>query len=91
MDSQTCIECRGKCCGYVSIEIDEPTNKEDMDDIRWYLMHKNVNVYIDEDRDWFVEFQTPCEGFDRERCEIYDDRPKICRDHGKDHQRYGIT
>ncbi len=78
-----CNECGGKCCEYVAIEIDKPTSKSDYDNVRWYLVHRNVNIFIDHDSKWFIEFRTPCEKqqFDK-RCSIYEIRPKICRDHG---------
>lgn len=67
----------------MAIEIDRPTTKREYDDIRWYLLHKNINVFIDHDGDWHVEFQTPCEALaDDHRCMQYEKRPQICRDHG---------
>ena len=78
-----CHECRAKCCRYVGIEIDRPTCKRDYDSIRWYLLHKNISVYIDHDNDWFVEFQTVCEDLDADgACARYNKRPQICREHG---------
>lgn len=78
-----CEECGGKCCGYVAIEIDKPKGKKDYDIIRWYLAHQNVNVFIDHDKNWHVEFRTPCEFQSSEKkCMIYTKRPAICREHG---------
>jgi len=77
-----CDECGGSCCRYIAIEIDKPTTKKDYDHIRWYLVHKDVNVFIDHDHIWHIEFRTPCEHQDKKnRCTIYERRPKICRDH----------
>ena len=78
-----CDECGGSCCRYVALEIDKPTTKGDYDHIRWYLLHRNVNVFVDHDKKWYIEFRTTCEeqGSDN-RCQIYETRPKICRDHG---------
>lgn len=78
-----CDDCGGKCCSYIAIQIDKPSSKQDYDYIRWYLAHEKVNVFIDHDRNWFVEFRTPC-GFqnDQKKCEIYSKRPNICRGHG---------
>jgi len=80
-----CDECGGSCCRYVAIEIDKPTAKGDYDHIRWYLVHRDVNVFIDHDKKWFIEFRTTCEhqGSDN-RCQIYDTRPRICRGHGNE-------
>ncbi|HOP62979.1 MAG TPA: YkgJ family cysteine cluster protein [Spirochaetota bacterium] len=78
-----CDKCGGKCCAYVAIELDRPRSKTDYDHIRWYLAHKNVNVFIDHDKNWHVEFRTPCEfqGTDK-KCKNYVNRPAICREHG---------
>jgi Fe-S-cluster containining protein len=78
-----CDKCGGKCCEYVAIEIDRPRTKKDYDHIRWYLVHKKVHVFVDHDRKWYVEFRSPCERLQKDkRCSFYNDRPKICRDHG---------
>jgi uncharacterized protein len=81
-----CKECKGDCCKYIAIEIDEPDTIEDFDEIRWFLAHKNVRVYKDNEGDWLVEFITPCKYLceDTNSCKIYDKRPAICVDHGVD-------
>ena len=84
-NKKTCEACNGKCCRYVAVEIDTPETKEDFDDIKWFVSHKNVNVYVDEDGDWHVEFITPCEFLgEGNKCMNYKNRPKICRDY--DHE-----
>ncbi len=83
MNKPPCHECGGSCCKYVALEIDKPVNKTDYDNIRWYLLHRNVNVFIDHERKWFVEFRSPCEALSETgACEVYEERPKICREHG---------
>ena len=78
-----CRECGGKCCNYIAVELDKPAAKKDYDHIRWYLTHRNVNVFIDHDSKWYVEFRTPCLEMTGDRkCGIYGIRPSICRDHG---------
>jgi len=78
-----CGDCGGKCCNYIAIEIDKPSSKKEYDHIRWYLSHENVNVFIDHERKWYVEFRTPClEMTGNSRCGIYGNRPSICREHG---------
>jgi len=59
--SPPCKECGGRCCKYVALEIDKPTNKNGYDQIRWYLAHKNIAVFVDHEKDWYVEFRTDCE------------------------------
>ena len=78
-----CDRCDAMCCRYVATEIDRPTCKRDYDNIRWYLLHRNVYVFIDHDGGWFIEFETPCECLDADgRCARYTERPRICREHG---------
>jgi len=80
-----CNECDGKCCKYVATELDEPKTKRDFDDLKWFLCHKNVLVYIDNEDEWIVEFQTICKYLDEHnKCKIYEERPKICREHDVD-------
>lgn len=81
-----CMQCGGSCCKYVAIEIGKPTTKTEYDHIRWYLLHKDVNVFVDHDKKWFVEFRSPCENLTKQyRCTDYFKRPEICRDHGTSH------
>lgn len=78
-----CVECGAKCCRYVAIEIDRPTTKKDYDHIRWYLLHENVNVFLDHDKIWHIEFVTKCRALaDNHLCTEYERRPQLCRDHG---------
>jgi len=87
VDTRICEDCGSACCTYVAMEIDKPTCKRDYDYIRWYLLHEGVHVFVDHEDCWFVEFKTPCArlGVDG-RCTDYEDRPKICREHGQDGQ-----
>lgn len=79
-----CVGC-SKCCRYVTIHIDEPEDKEDWDSIRWYVLHENVIVFLDNEGDWLVEFATPCEKLNADgSCSIYKDRPQVCRDYDPD-------
>lgn len=76
--------CRGctHCCEYVCIEIDRPTSLKDIDHIVWYLIHRHVWVWVDEENKWHVQFNTPCEKLDEAgRCSWYALRPKICQDY----------
>lgn len=80
-----CDLCNARCCRYMAIEIDRPRTAADYDDIRWYLLHKKVAVFIDHDGVWHLEFQTPCEALRKDgRCSIYESRPRICRKHGEE-------
>jgi len=77
-----CDACGARCCSYVAIEIGRPTSKSDYDHIRWYLAHESVNVFVDHENKWYVEFRTPCANLgEKQECLIYPSRPGICRDH----------
>lgn len=82
-ENLTCERCMGQCCRYVAVEIDKPKNKRDYDQIRWYLRHQDVHVFIDHDKDWCIEFKAKCAelGHDH-RCLKYATRPNVCREHG---------
>jgi len=83
--SLSCDACGSRCCRYVATEIHKPTCKRDVDNIRWYLLHEAINVFIDRNNLWYVEFQTDCSGLaPNSRCLVYKDRPKICARYGED-------
>jgi len=78
------IKCRmcGACCNHVAVEIDKPLTPEDRDAITWYLMHRNVKVFVDHEGDWYIEFYARCDGLGRKnQCRIYESRPDICKDY----------
>ena len=50
-----CKECGGECCKSISIQIEKPTTKEDFEDLKWYLYHKGMFLYIDNENDWVAE------------------------------------
>lgn len=86
-DEQPCNQCGSRCCRYVVVEISRPNCKRDYDSIRWYLLHKDVNVYVDSDKTWHLEFITECQALKGDgNCSIYTSgkRPKICMDYGDD-------
>ncbi len=83
-----CEHCTAACCQYVALPIETPDTREDFDDIRWYLIHKNVSVFIEDD-EWFISFATACRHLqDDWRCGIYETRPKICRAYTTDNCDY---
>jgi len=76
-----CRVCRGRCCTYVVVQIPRPRSKVELDEVRWWLAHRNVEVYI-ADRQWHVQFYTPCRHLTGGgRCRIYPRRYNVCRDH----------
>ncbi|MBI1827004.1 MAG: YkgJ family cysteine cluster protein [Planctomycetes bacterium] len=76
-----CEHCTAACCRYVAVPLDKPRRPKDYDDVRWYLMHDGITVFI-EDGDWYIQFQTKCRNLQLDhRCGIYTERPVICRDY----------
>lgn len=77
-----CIKCKAKCCKHIAMEIDRPTTKTDYDNIRWYLLHENIIVYIDGDKKWTLEMAAKCKNLGPDNsCLDYENRPKICREY----------
>ncbi len=76
-----CDFCSGKCCRYFSLPIDLPTTWDDFDSIRWYLAHGQTLIYVVKEQ-WYLLVMTKCQYLgEGNRCGIYFNRPKICRDY----------
>lgn len=76
-----CDHCTAKCCRYFALPIDTPTELEDFEYIRWYLLHTGAAVFL-EDGVWYLMVYSDCKHLrPDQRCGIYDDRPQICRDY----------
>lgn len=75
-----CDQCTGLCCRYIAFPIETPEKEEDFDDIRWYLCHEDISVFV-EDGDWYVNVKNKCKYLSEEdyKCQIYSKRPAICR------------
>ncbi len=79
MVKDLCNKCTGLCCRYLALPIDTPTSKADYDDIRWYLAHKGISIFV-EKGDWYINIDNPCKYLtSNHRCSIYEKRPRICR------------
>jgi Fe-S-cluster containining protein len=82
---EKCFECRGECCRSVAIELEEPEDLNEFEDLKWYLFHTGITVYIDKDGDWYVDVPIKCKHLDDEgKCMIYETRPPVCRDYDVD-------
>ena len=77
-----CGRCPAICCNYVSTEIDPPATARDYDQLRWYLMHPGVRIYVEDSTGgWFIQFMSRCRFLQPDNlCGIYETRPQICRD-----------
>ncbi len=76
-----CDHCTAKCCHYIASQIDTPATHEDFDYIRWYIMHANATVFVEEGS-WYLLVYTTCKHLlPDHRCGVYETRPQICRDY----------
>ena len=79
-----CAGCTGLCCRYFALPIETPEDWDDYDDIRWYLCHEDITVFV-EDGDWYLNVKNKCRYLNGEhRCLNYALRPKICRQYKTD-------
>ena len=79
-----CEYCTAKCCRYFALPIDTPDSRQDLDFIRWFLLHEKATVFV-EDESWYLLVHTVCKHLQPDnRCGIYETRPQICRDYTTD-------
>jgi Fe-S-cluster containining protein len=85
-----CSFCTGKCCRYFSLPIDNPTTWNDYDSIRWYLAHGRTAVYVEQGQ-WYLLVYSRCNHLTSDnRCGIYLNRPRICREYTTDNCEYDV-
>jgi len=88
MPANLCDKCVALCCRYFGLEIDKPTTVREYDNIRWYLMHENIIVYI-EKRRWYLGILNKCKHLQPDnRCGVYETRPALCREYSTDNCDY---
>lgn len=88
MPTCLCEHCTAVCCRYIALPIDKPDCRDDFENIRWYLCHEDVVVFVDRG-DWYVSFLTRCRHLrEDQKCGIYETRPKICRSYRTDNCDY---
>lgn len=81
MGSSHCEHCTGHCCKYLALPLESPETARDYDDMRWYLMHQGVTIFV-EDGEWYIQVSTTCTHLQPDNlCGIYSTRPQICRDY----------
>ena len=79
MSACLCDQCAALCCRYFALPIDNPDTKRDFDNIRWYLLHEKVVVFV-ESKQWYIGILNRCKQLQTDnRCGIYETRPAICR------------
>lgn len=83
-----CDKCSALCCRYFALPLENPKTARDYDNIRWYLMHDQVVVYI-EKKQWYLAVLTKCKNLRNDNlCGIYETRPQICRGYSTDNCDY---
>ena len=83
-----CQHCTARCCRYFSLPMDTPTTWKDFDNIRWFMFHGRVQVFVDRDI-WYLVVFGDCKHLQADhRCGIYQDRPGICRKYSTTHCEY---
>jgi len=83
-DANLCEYCTAKCCGYFALPIDQPDDLEEFENIRWYMLHGSVSIFV-EDGSWYLTVNNVCDQLQADhRCGIYETRPTICRKYTTD-------
>ena len=74
-----CHSCGAKCCTKATIGMGD-VNPLMMDNLKWLIAHKNVDIGI-EGKQYAIVLNEPCQYLDGEVCTIYDkpERFDICR------------
>jgi len=82
---QPCRKCTGRCCRYFALQIDTPRSWDDYDNIRWYLSHRDVAVFVEKGK-WYLNVKNTCRYLSKSdfRCRNYRLRPHICRTYSTD-------
>lgn len=83
-----CDYCSAKCCRYFALPIDEPHTMKDFEFMRWYLLHGQASIFVDEGI-WYLLVHTVCKHLQEDhRCGAYHTRPEICREYSTDECEY---
>lgn len=83
-----CAHCTALCCRYFSVPIETPTTRKEFDNLRWFMLHGRVTIYV-ESGTWYLCVYSDCQHLlPDNRCGIYDDRPQICREYSTNKCEY---
>lgn len=75
-----CKDCT-TCCDYATIKIPPPQTKDDIDEIRWLLLHK-ITIFTEYNKCWYIKIYNKCIASGQNGlCTIYSTRPEICRNY----------
>lgn len=79
-ESTKCGRCTALCCHYFALEIDAPEERADFENLRWYVLHEDTELFIDGGA-WYLQINRKCTWLDGNKCGRYDDRPAICAEY----------
>lgn len=83
-----CQYCTARCCGYFALPMETPTELNDFENIRWFMLHGRVSVFVDSGT-WYLCVFNKCDHLRPDNmCGIYETRPQICRDYSADSCEY---
>ena len=69
------------CCDYATIKIAPPKTKENIDEIRWLLLH-NITIFTEFNKDWYAKIYNKCSALNEKgHCTIYAVRPEVCKNY----------
>ncbi len=86
-----CDYCTARCCRYIALQIETPTDWNDFDTLRWFMYHERIGLFVD-DGDWYLIVYNKCRHLQADhRCGVYEIRPQICRDYSTDNCEYDDT
>ena len=78
-----CGQCTALCCRHIALEIDTPEEYEDFENLRWYLIHEDTQIFVDDDV-WFLQVFRKCTWLDGNKCGNYENRPTICAEYSNE-------
>lgn len=68
--------------------METPTELNDFENIRWFMLHGRVSVFVDSGT-WYLCVFNKCDHLRPDNmCGIYETRPQICRDYSADSCEY---
>ncbi|MFH1994691.1 MAG: YkgJ family cysteine cluster protein [Nitrospinota bacterium] len=77
---ELCLKkCQGLCCTGISIPTHKPQTKKEIEELRFYILHKNIEIYVKSNR-WYILVNEKCDNLGKDYlCKDYENRPLICR------------
>lgn len=83
-----CDFCSAKCCRYIALPIETPRKRKDFDVVRWFLLHGQTSIFIEDDT-WYLVVHSVCQHLREDNlCGAYETRPEICREYSADKCEY---